>query len=146
MMNRAAPKAVKLAEHLLRLETVAGKRAAGSGTAASRASEKLRRLLSAFLGSAGFRALLARALTLTKAEVPGMSAVQVKADGSLEGRSEVEPQSHSGESANGEVILLAYVLGLLVVFVGEAIVLRLLQDAWPKATLDHLDFAEGESP
>jgi len=144
-MNRATPKARKLAEHLLRFETATGK-AGAEGTAAARACEKLRQVLSALLGGAGFRALLARALIMAQAEAPGLRAVQVKADGSLEGLSAVEPQSGDGKVAKEEVILIAHLLGLLIVFVGEALMLRLVQDAWPKATPDHFNFDEGESP
>jgi hypothetical protein len=41
------------------------------------------RPLSTLAGVEGFRSLLARALTLAKAQVPSLAAVQVKADGTL---------------------------------------------------------------
>jgi len=141
-MSRATPELRKLAERLLRFD--AGKRAASSGPAATRASEKLRRVLSVFLGADGFRALLVRALSLAKLEAPGMKTVQVKTDGSLEGLNEVESTSGRGKIAREESVLVAHLLGLLLTFVGEALMLRLVQDAWPKVSLEALDIDEGD--
>ena len=92
-----------------------------------RVSEMLRRPLSTLAGSSGFRSLLTRALTLAKAQVPGLSAVQVKADGSLEG-CDLDNQD---EAAEAGVILIAHLLGLLVTFIGESLMLSLVLDAWP---------------
>ncbi len=141
-MSRATPELRELTERLLRLE--AGKPAAGSGTAAARVCEKLRPVLSVFLGAAGFRALLVRALSLAKLEAPGMKTVQVKADGSLEGLNEVESTSGKGKIAREESVLVAHLLGLLLTFIGEALMLRLVQDAWPKVRFEALDIDEGD--
>ncbi len=119
-----------IAELLLRYEAVAGKL---SETAAFRVSEKLRLHLTTLLGALGFRELLARAVVLTKREVPELSPVQVNADGSLEGLSK-----GGGHRANGEVTLIAQLLGLLDTFVGEALMLRVVQSVWPRATLHEL--------
>ncbi len=146
-MNRASPKARRLAEQLLRFESVPGKRAAGNGTAVARGCDKLGAVLGPLVGAVGFRTLLDRALTLTKAEVPGLSAVQVRADGALVGLGEAEAQSSNGKIAKGEVLLLAHLLGLLIVFLGEALTLGLVQDVWPKASLDHFgsESVEGDN-
>ncbi len=124
-----------VAERLLRYEAVAEK----PETAAFRVSEKLRHLLSTLLGAAGFRALLARALHLAKAKVPELSAVEVKSDGSLAGLSKVSRHSRSTPMAKGEVMLITELLALLDTYIGEALMLRLVQDVWPKATLDALE-------
>lgn len=104
-------------------------------SAALRVCEKLRRPLSALAGATGFRALLSRALALAKARDPGLSAVQVKPDGSLEGLSEV----HDG------VLLIGQLLGLLGTFVGESLTLRLIQDAWPDLALNNSNSVETKS-
>ncbi len=119
------------AERLLALE--AGSRGAGKLPTAARVVERLRRVLSTLLGAAGFQALLARAVTLAKAEVPALRKLQVQADGSLSGLN--QPGEH-----DGEIVLAAHILGLLVTFVGEALMLRLVTDAWPTAKLSDLDF------
>jgi hypothetical protein len=131
-MSRATPNLKHLAERLLGYEAVAGTVAPGAATAAARVSEKLRQVLTRLLGAGGFRALLARAVVLAKAEAPELGAVQVETDGSLEGL-----KSEAGPSAKGEIVLIAQFLGLLVTFVGEALMLSLVQNAWPKVELDH---------
>ncbi len=107
----------------------------GSEIAAFRVIEKLRHLLNTLLGAAGFRALLARALHLAKAEVPELSAVEVQTDGSLVGLSKVGRHPRSTQMAKVEVMLVTELLALLDTFIGEALMLRLVQDVWPKATL-----------
>lgn len=98
--------------------------------------EKLRPNLVTLLGNIGFRALLSRALVLTNSEIAWLRAVHVKADGSLEGLNELEAQLDPEEIAEGRVVLLAQLLGLLVVFIGESLTLRLVRDVWPKLSLD----------
>jgi hypothetical protein len=82
---------------------------------------------------AGFRSLLSRALGLAQDEARWLKAVHVKADGSREGWDEAQAELSSQEVAKGEVILIAQLIGLLVTFIGEALTLRPVQDAWPKA-------------
>ena len=114
-----------------------------TGSTISRVYEKLRQSLCALAGTAGFRSLASRALTLAKAEAPSLSAMQVTADGSLQAPSEASEGDRfpAGES---EVILLAQLIGLLHAFIGEALTLRLLQDAWPNAVFDDCDSEDGE--
>ncbi len=93
-----------------------------------RVFEKLRRTLSLFAGSSGFLSLLTRALTLAKAQMPGLGVAQVKPDGSLEGLSEIGNQDRDGRAG---VILIAQLLMLLVTFVGEPLMRSLLLQTWP---------------
>jgi len=141
-MNRTTPALRTAAERLLGIEAAAGKRAVAKLPAATRVNERFRRVLSTLLGAAGFRALLARALILAKAEAPELSAVQVRADGSLENLS-IDEEDGKRRFADAEVVLVAHLLGLLVTFLGEALMLRLVNDTWPTASLDDLDFDKG---
>jgi len=77
-------------------------------------------------------------LTLARSEMPSLSAVQVGADGNLEGMSANEPsiKVELDRVHEGGIILIARLLGLLFVFLGEALTLSLLRDAWPDAALD----------
>lgn len=100
------------------------------------AGGKLRPHLAALMGAGGFRALLSRALALTNTEVTGLRAVQVKADGSLEGTEALPAQLSGVELLEGRVVLLSQVLGLLVAFIGEDLTVRLVRDVWPNATLN----------
>ncbi|MGZ4871988.1 MAG: hypothetical protein ACXV99_08825 [Candidatus Angelobacter sp.] len=98
--------------------------------AAFRVYEKLRRHLCALAGVAGFQSLASRALTLARAEAPNLSAVQITSDGTLQGLGELEPPIDNDEGGDG-VILIAHLLGLLFIFIGQALTLRLVQDVWP---------------
>jgi hypothetical protein len=145
-MRRATPELRTAAERLLSLEATTGKKAGSANLpAVVRVAERLRRALSSFLGAAGFRALLARALTLAKSGRHELSAVEVLPDGSLDLHGVV---LHGGKHsfADGEIVLVAHFLGLLVTFLGEAMMLRLVSDVWPKARLDDLDFDKGTEP
>ena len=107
--------------------------------------EKLRRPLFALIGVAGFRSLASRALTLAQTEAPGLSVVQVTADGSLQGLGELDQQIEKDLAEEGGAILIAQLLGLLSTFVGIAFTLRLVQDAWPDAAFgDHNSGKRGE--
>ncbi len=120
------PQTLDLAQRLLDYESAAGKTSEPATFAALRACETLRRPLCALAGVAGFRSLLSRALTLARAEAPSLSAVQVAADGSLQGLDELEPQIDRDQAREAGVILIAQLIGLLLFFVGEGLTLRLV--------------------
>jgi hypothetical protein len=84
--------------------------------------DKLRSPLTTLAGAAGFRSLLARALTLAKQESPVLGAWEVQADGSLQGL--------NGEPAQSGEVLIAHLIGLMITFIGESLTLRLLHDVW----------------
>ena len=100
-------------------------------SAATLANGKLRLHLCAMVGVAGYQGLLSRALTLARAEVPGLGAVRVTTDGFLQGLSELEPHIDQDHTPEGGVILLAQLLGLFISFIGEALTLHLVQDIAP---------------
>ncbi len=124
-MNRNSinPKIWDVAQRLLSLESAAESRSNANTYTALIVSEKLRRRLSTLAGTAGFRSLLMRALTLAKREAQVLDGVQVKEDGSLEGL--------NGEEAEAGAVLIAHLVGLLETFIGESLTLRLLNDIWP---------------
>jgi hypothetical protein len=81
--------------------------------------------------------------------------VQVTVDGALKGLGDVDPQTNmnkdqagnqqAGEDPPGEAgaILIARILGLLLTFLGEALTLSLLRNAWPDATFDDRNSGNG---
>lgn len=89
------------------------------------------------MGVAGFRSLLSRALSLASDEVRWLKAVHVNAYGSLEGLD--EGQLSDAEIAEGEAVLVAQLIGLLVTFIGATLTLQLLQQAWPETPLGGLN-------
>jgi hypothetical protein len=138
------PQTLDLARRLLAYEAVAGETSVPTESANLRVYEKLRRPLCALAGVAGFQSLASRALTLARAEVPSLSAVQVTADGSIQGLGELSPQSYTDHAESGGAILIAQLLGLLRTFIGEALTLRLVRDLWPDAAFDDPNFGDGE--
>jgi len=139
------PEMRDLAQRLLSYEASAGSTSASAETATLRVYQKLRHSLGELAGSAGFQALASRALTLARSEVPSLSAVQVGADGNLEGMWSIEPSisAEIDRVHEGGIILISRLLGLLFIFLGEALTLSLLRDAWPDAALDDRNSGNG---
>ena len=131
-MRRVTPRTREFAERLFALEAK-GKTASDPKAAATfHVCERLRPHLSTVMGNGGFRALLSRALTLARADVSWLRAVEVKPDGTLEGLDVLRPQLAAEEMAAGQVAVLAELLGLLFAFIGESLTIRLLGEVWPQ--------------
>jgi hypothetical protein len=120
------PQTRDLALRLLAYEDAASKTSEPTEFAAFRVCAKLRQPLITLAGVAGFRSLLSRALTLARAEAPSLSAVQVTADGSLQGLDGLRPQVDADQAEEAGIILITELLGLLVRVVGEAMTLQLV--------------------
>lgn len=113
-------------------ETPRDTSAEADNPAAFRALEKLAPHLSMMMGRGGFQALLTRAWALAAAEVPWLTMVQIVADGELEGLALAQASIDVADFCEGEVVLLAQLLGLLVAFIGPALTLRLINQVWPQ--------------
>jgi hypothetical protein len=111
---------------LLAYKDPAGKTSEPTEFAAFRVCEKLSQPLIALAGVAGFRSLLSRALTLARAEASSLSAIQVAADGSLQGLDGFRPQVDADQAREAGIILITQLLGLLVRVVGEAVTLQMV--------------------
>ena len=94
--------------------------------AAERVLEKFREHLSRKIGTEGFRTLLARALTLSKARFPQLNTVTVSAGGTLGGLREAEAAA----------ALVAQLLELLTTFIGEDLTWRIVTIVWPDFVRD----------
>jgi len=138
-MNPTNPAVEELARRLIAIETARAP-SAGPGVAAMRVNAKLRVPLVKLVGSAGFRALVSRALAMAKLEFPSLGPVLLRPDGLLEG---LDGIGGDGDATPG-VMLTAHLLGLLVVFIGEPLTLRLVGDAWPDAFVDGIEAGSGE--
>lgn len=139
-MNHATPKMRNFAERLIAYEVSANKSPREKKPPAFPVIEKLRPHLATLMGNTGFHSLLARALVLAKAEVPSLRRVQVTASGVLEELEASEARADPKELAEGRVVLVAHLLGLLVAFIGEVLMLRLVREIWPRLPLkDYFD-------
>jgi hypothetical protein len=142
-MKRATAKMRNFAERLVDCEASENRSTETRVLAAFRVCEKLRPNLATFMGIAGFRALLARALALAGVEVPWLRELHIKADGSLEGLDELQAQVGPDEFSEGAVVLLAQLLGLLATFIGDNLTLHLVREIWPNLSLNDLEFGDG---
>jgi hypothetical protein len=120
------PQTRDLAQRLLAYENAASKTSEPTEFAAFRVCERLRQPLITLAGVAGFRSLLSRALTLARAEAPSLSALQVGADGSIQGLDELRPRVDADQAREAGIILITQLLGLLVRVLGEATTLQLV--------------------
>lgn len=120
------PVSLDLARRLLEYEAQSTETA--EGPALDLVSEKLRRPLSRLAGTAGYRSLLSRALTMAVVQVPSLTVVTIHADGSL---GSLDAIGDGRQSAEAGAMLIAQLLSLLTLFVGESLVLTLLSDIWP---------------
>ncbi|MEO7725680.1 MAG: hypothetical protein ABIS45_00320 [Burkholderiales bacterium] len=123
----------EFARQLLAYEATA-KPAGAKDAGAFCVCEKLRVPLGRLIGIIGFRSLLARALALAGDDMPLLRALHIKADGTLEGINELQAKLDEGEIGRGEVALVAQLIGLLVTFIGEGLMLGLVQGVWPKVS------------
>jgi hypothetical protein len=141
-VSAATPAVRALSRRIVALEAASDRRAGTVGTAggsvAGRVTEALRRPLVKLAGVAGFRALLSRALALARAEEPALVTIEIRADGALDG---LDGLGDEGERAG--VVVVSHLLGLLIVFVGEPLVLGLVRDAWPGAMPGEADEGSG---
>lgn len=98
---------------------------AGSSTVSAgfRVCERLRPILSTLTGTLGYHSLLMRALTLARRESVLLRSVEVNADGSL--------RSLNGDAGQDSDLLVVHFVSLLAAFIGEPLIVRLLQDVWP---------------
>ena len=133
----------KIARRLIIRET-SGKKLSGPGPLPGfLVCAQLRSPLSTLMGSAGYRALLSRALALAGAEIAWLRSLQVKADGTLPGPKELTEKISPKDMAEGQIVLVAHLLGLLVAFIGEKLTLQLIREIWPKLSLNDLPFGQG---
>ena len=145
-----SPKTRDLALCLLNYEAVSAKSSESLESATLRVYEKLRQSLSGVAGVAAFESLAFRALTQAKSEAPSLWAVKVTEDGSLQGLGEDEPQIDMDKdladkfpAGDGGIVLIARLLGLLLIFLGEASTLSLLRNAWPSEAFDDRNSEHG---
>jgi hypothetical protein len=154
MKDPATPQMRDLAARLVAHEAATGSPAEGHIPAEFRVCDKLRQPLTTLAGAAGFRSLLSRALVIAQRKAPGLSVVRVNPDGSLEdlgavrsqpiGDSEVSGAQDGYRQSAERELLVAELLGLLFIFIGEAITLRLARDVWPNASVHRTEYGRNE--
>lgn len=97
-------------------------------------------VLETSMGSSGLEALIGRALQLTSREYPWLSAVRPgsAADCPLSGLIEAAEDIGAEDAVAGYTAVLATLVSLLVMFIGEDLALRFARHAWPKVFFSKL--------
>lgn len=119
-----------LALRLLALEATSSASGAHSHEAV-RVCQKLRLAVTRFAGAEGFTSLMRRSLALARVEAPLLKSITPASDGCPEGIEKLVSDAHAG-AKDAFAAVIAHFLGLLVTFVGEPLMLRLVRDAWPE--------------
>jgi hypothetical protein len=99
------------------------------------ALSRLRELLVEILGAEGYHALLARALYLAQRAHPLLDQLRLVRDAEGSGLSGLDTLARNGGARplyRGLVAVLAYLMALLVTFLGEDLAIRLVREAWPE--------------
>lgn len=120
-----------LAERLLADEAAGEFPSGAEGNAAVRMCERLRIPLTQFVGADGFTALLRRAVILARTDVPALKTATVSADGRLQISEDFA--AGGANHVDAAIAITAYLLHLLVTFIGESLTLRLIRVAWPNS-------------
>ena len=97
-----------------------------------RVFDKLRISQSQFIGVVGFETLLRRAIARAAAEFPFLHEVTLTAEGRVEGLDRLAAKE---EGVEATIAIIAHFLDLMVTFIGEALTIRLVANAWPDASL-----------
>jgi CheY-like chemotaxis protein len=117
-----------LAKNILAIESLTGRIGENTPTI-FRVCDKMRNPIQNLAGETGFRSILARALILSKPEVPWLFPVKISIGGFFEGLALAEEKLTPLEISRGETIMVAQILGLLFTFLGESMTYVLLQDS-----------------
>jgi hypothetical protein len=144
-MSKACPQLRRLAERLLAHETLLlSKSPEPPGQATFQILDDLRLRLLNLTGMSGFRGLLSRAIAVSSDEARWLRAVHVKGDGSLAGFEE-HASLAPGQFAEGKVVLLAQLLGMLFAMIGVDLTLRLVRDIWPNLSFGDSNLGNGDA-
>jgi len=105
--------------------------------AAERSLQKLCTLVAKLMTAAGCQSLVARAIQLAAAEAPFLQGVRagIVPGACLEGVQESAQGVTSEQKLAGLVAVLAQLIGLLELFIGDDVTRRLVRDEWPDVPL-----------
>ena len=143
-MPQVSPAAHRVAQQVLRRGAGESPDPAALADAVLQADARLGQLLATLIGVLGYTTLLTRAVYLAQADVPALAGITVGPDteGHLRGvhafaAAAGSPPEGLRAVETGLTIILAQVVGLLIIFIGEDLALRLVREAWPEINDDH---------
>jgi len=139
--------AMEVARRLLTHEVGEGQDPEDLAKAAESACQKLYRQLAKLIGSAGFQALLLRAVSLAKAEFLFLKRVESEPEAGtcLKGLLESVQGRDPGVVKDSLIAMFANFISLLVTFIGEDLALRLVRKTWPEVPFDDMGSGSEEA-
>lgn len=134
-MAQTSPELVELARRILAHEAGASPDAATSAAALETACRRLRDHLLDLLGSEGVYALLRRALHLARRQQHLLTDVAVSRESAacFNNLTESLAESTDQEAAAAAAAVLAHVLDLLVILLGQELGTKPIRKLWPQA-------------
>ena len=132
-MTDLPPSLADFARRLLLHEVGGSQRTQDLADAMERACQALHSQLAPLVSAAGFNALLGRAVKLAVREFPFLAAIGgiTTPNCSFEGLRQAAEGREPADVADALVAILANFLWLLVIFIGENLGLRKVQEVWP---------------
>lgn len=146
-MGNVTPAQLALAAWILAKETVGDPSVATLTDAAERSCQKLGGHLARLVAPAGYHALLARALHLSRSEFPLLEGVRAgeSEDVCLEGLQDSVQGVDLAILRDALTTMLARVFELLATFIGEDLALRQARDIWPEAPVHRAEMRVEET-
>jgi hypothetical protein len=135
-MPPPSQKQVELARRIVEQEAGGSPDPAASAAAVEMACHRLQEQLVDLLGSSGVSALLRRALHLAQREQPLLAGVAVSGEQAecFIGLGEALAAKTDEEAMAAAAIILAHLLDLLVMLLGEELGMNPIRRLWPQAT------------
>jgi hypothetical protein len=128
-MTTPKPSFQSIAQRLILDASKGHEEAAAIAVAAEHVFQALHVHLARLIGAIGFRALLARSLTLASPGSPALARIQVTPEGAVAGLAEAIASTSPAEALVAPARLLAAFLDLLAAFVGDDLALHLVDEA-----------------
>lgn len=133
-MAQPSPKLVELARRIVEHEAD-GSAPSATPAAAEAACRRLKNHLVDVLGTVGVAAVLRRALHLAQREQPLLAEVSVseRRDVSFIGLADLLP-ANTDEATAAASALVAHILGVLMILLGEELGMKPVRKLWPQET------------
>ena len=128
-MTSPIPAFESTAQRLILAAATGHEDAAAIAGAAEHVFHALHDHLARLIGVVGFRALLARSLTIARPGLPALARIEVMPEGTISGLTEALTSQSAAEALAAPAALLARFIELLAAFVGDDLALHLVNDA-----------------
>lgn len=141
-LKSAPPELRKLSRRLLEHQAANLSHPQALSDTAGSVCQKLQEKLVTLIGTDGCRVLIARAWVLTRREFPDLNSIETKESCHLQGSMRgLDPD----QAMEAQVVMLANLLWLLMIFIGEDLSMHLMYELWPDLSPGELDSSAEEA-